>query len=886
MITATDIVTQAQETDTFLEEMRVLHKRRLRRSIRALENKMINQLAHLDVTKAGKLEGIKVNLKQSQKIHAKMLVLFEEEYGQTVNSVIGDYGQIATHIKRSWRSLGESVHFTDVDKAMLASLQEQSFSQFAQFGDLAKTRMADAMYSSVVAGASYAQLVKTVQGILRGHKDIRGRSMVTHADTYAFDSVMNFHNQVNMKKADDLGIKKFMYVGDIIGTTRQFCRTRAGKLYTRAQIESWNRLSWTGKSGPALTHRGGYNCRHHWRAFKDEWLNEAEEAQDMIEEAIIPETEQMAGIKAKMAEEQVVYNKAKGGFTALNKERDGLRAKIAAAGSKASAAPFKARITAIRKEIIARQKEMRESKVMLKGLKDELRAARQRARSITPPVKPKVIKPKVVKPVVEPVIVKPPPLTPAPASGDIAVLEGKIKGMQVELKRLNLEHTVKGKLRTAKVRETYGLRQELEALELAGGSKAKINALKKVIKEGEAEYILMRHERDKVYNAMNALRAEIKIQKRVLALQQVIAPEVGVVRKVVGDSDALMGNYLKAQKELDAFVKGSSDILNRGLDDWVDLSYQMQFPGPYRKLYEEAHRLHTKVFESKMGWYRSLPNDLKGKQRVGVIEQIMRDNLVGKGCFKSLSRGTDHLSYRMLSELQRNKIRINWYSDYGRASYRGGGVNFFRGDNYTVVAHEVAHAIDALMSTGFKGFGHTGFVWKNDCPYIAKMARDKLRKAYAKHHKLKRGTYHNGDGQYWENNWIDDYEGRIYIRDMHNVGTTSEAIINKMPVAQEWWSMNVERYSGVMRAGRRKYDEQVRYIKERLEFHEGQVAKYGRDQSVLSNLKKQAADLNAVGPGGFMKKELNESPKWLRVRRMYPDLADFIEDFFGSLTAT
>lgn len=282
MIRASDIVGEAQSTDAFLEEMRRLHKRRLRTAIRSLENKMIDQLAHLDVTKSGKLEGIKVNLKQSQKIHAKMLRLFEEEYGQAVSSVIGDYPQIANHIKRSWRSLGEAVHYTDIDRAMLASLQEQSYDQFAVFGEAAQSRMATAMYDSVVAGTSYAQLVKTIQGILRGHTDVRGRPMSAYANTHAFDAVMNFHNQVNMKKADDLGIKKFMYVGDVITTTRPFCRRRAGNLYTRAQIERWNGLSWSGKSGPPLTNRGGYNCRHHWRGFKDDWLDEAEEAEVLV----------------------------------------------------------------------------------------------------------------------------------------------------------------------------------------------------------------------------------------------------------------------------------------------------------------------------------------------------------------------------------------------------------------------------------------------------------------------------------------------------------------------------------------------------------------------------------------------------------------------------
>ena len=301
MITASDIVAEAQSTDAFLEEMRGLHKQRLRKAIRQLEDKMVDQLSHLDVMKSGKLEGIKINLKQSQKIHAKMLRIFEEEYGQVVGRVVGEYGQIATMIKRSWRHLGESVHFTDIDKAMLTSLQEQSYNQFAVFGEAAQSRIADAMYGQVVAGASYSQLLNTVKGILRGYKDVRGRSMTAYADTHAFDGIMNFHNQVNIKKSEDLGIKKFMYVGDIITTTRPFCRRRVGKLYTRAQIERWNGLSWSGKSGPPLTNRGGYNCRHHWRGFKDEWLDQEEEVGRAIQRRKKPKAKVKVPPKGKPA---------------------------------------------------------------------------------------------------------------------------------------------------------------------------------------------------------------------------------------------------------------------------------------------------------------------------------------------------------------------------------------------------------------------------------------------------------------------------------------------------------------------------------------------------------------------------------------------------------
>ena len=347
--------------------MRLSHKRRLRKAIRDLEDKMVNQLAHLDVSKGGKLEGVKINLKQTQKIHARMVKLFDEEYGQTVGRIVREYGQIATQIKSSWRHLGEAVHFTDIDKAMLTSLQSQSYDQFAAFGEAAQTRMADAMYSSVVAGASYSQLVKTIQGILRGHKDVRGRPMTAYADTHAFDAVMNFHNDVNIKKSEDLGIKKFMYVGDVITTTRPFCRRRAGKLYTRAQIESWNRLTWAGKSGPPLTHRGGYNCRHHWRGVRDEWMDEGEFGKTTDDELY---AEMRAGeftdIDRALTHKEALKRKYDASLATTKKLR-AERVKLKASGLKATS---NARIKEIRKSLIAEEGARRDLKsgiVKVKG---------------------------------------------------------------------------------------------------------------------------------------------------------------------------------------------------------------------------------------------------------------------------------------------------------------------------------------------------------------------------------------------------------------------------------------------------------------------------------------------------------------------------------------
>lgn len=253
----------SEKTDDVLARISDNSRGRMENAIGSLEEKMSAQLRKIEANSNGRIEGLKVNLKQTQTIHKKMMVEFEKTYGTAAAAAVSDFDQVSKLIEDSWTYLGEAANYTGVDKDMIRSLKSSTLRQFKQFGTDAQSNITNAMYSHVAGGGSYAGLLNTITGVLSGHRDIRGRSMAMYANQYTFDSVMNFHNQVNLSKANDLGIYHFLYVGDIMGTSRQFCRRRAGKVYTRGQINSWDRHQWNGKAGPAFQYRGGYNCRHH-----------------------------------------------------------------------------------------------------------------------------------------------------------------------------------------------------------------------------------------------------------------------------------------------------------------------------------------------------------------------------------------------------------------------------------------------------------------------------------------------------------------------------------------------------------------------------------------------------------------------------------------------
>lgn len=286
MPTINDIITSATEDDKFLESLASNHQSRLIGSIRSLRDKIHSSLNKLSTTSAGKLEGAKVNLKQSQKIHKRMVQLFESEYNQSVDSILGDFSAIEKTINRRYKDLNVSADFVSIDKDMLDALKSNIYSRYKEFGEDAQNKIAEAMYQSVATGQKQSTLVNAITGILTGKKDVRGRPMTAYAKGFAQDAVMNYQNQVTLAKGERAGFTHFLYFGDVIATSRPFCITRVGKVYTKRQIQAWDSLDWQGKSGSAWTERGGYNCRHQWRPVKKEWLKN-EKGEDLERDEVL-----------------------------------------------------------------------------------------------------------------------------------------------------------------------------------------------------------------------------------------------------------------------------------------------------------------------------------------------------------------------------------------------------------------------------------------------------------------------------------------------------------------------------------------------------------------------------------------------------------------------
>jgi hypothetical protein len=269
--TLKDVVEQSERTSDALDKKIKGNQRSLLLAIKNLEKRVVSEFSTLDLTDTGNLVGPRVNLKKAQHLHSRLTALFEEEYGTAVKEQIGGYNEVAGWIKDNFEEFDVIAQYTDVDRTMMTQLRKQSLLEFTNIGRDAQTKITQSLYNSVAAGAPMSDLVTAITGALVGHVDARGRPLSKYAELYANDGLMNFYNSVHIEKGKQAGLDHYLYVGDVIRATRDFCAKRAMEVYSEEEINSWTH-NWSGKRGPAMIYRGGWNCRHHWRAVRPEWV--------------------------------------------------------------------------------------------------------------------------------------------------------------------------------------------------------------------------------------------------------------------------------------------------------------------------------------------------------------------------------------------------------------------------------------------------------------------------------------------------------------------------------------------------------------------------------------------------------------------------------------
>ena len=145
----------------------------------------------------------------------------------------------------------ENFQFSEVSLEQLNALKNLDLQQFNQLSGQALTEttrlLTDVSFGSITPAQAIQALREQVIDKLE-----------RHAKTWINTGISSIHRQANVLLAQDNGIEKFQYVGTLINTSRDFCKTHLGEIKT---AKEWNALD-NGQLSPVMTYGGGWNCRH------------------------------------------------------------------------------------------------------------------------------------------------------------------------------------------------------------------------------------------------------------------------------------------------------------------------------------------------------------------------------------------------------------------------------------------------------------------------------------------------------------------------------------------------------------------------------------------------------------------------------------------------
>jgi hypothetical protein len=277
----------------FLERLTDTHQRRLAGVLQSLEGSIASYVNSAP-DKAGKLFDLEWSLQARQEVRR----LIDVEFLSEAQGIIDGYVDVAS---RQFSMLSNYGDFTRVAPEAIQALQQLSFQGFQAIADQQLDTLATGIYQSTLTGRSKNDLIKELRGQINGvyqqaddeearqlveiaqtatgqrqqdaidklhsvyARDRLGNNMRRYATQMANDSLAQYSASITKATANEAGITKFQYYGDVIRDSREFCRNNVGKTFTEEEINSkWQGL-WAGKApGDPFIVRGGYNCRHHW----------------------------------------------------------------------------------------------------------------------------------------------------------------------------------------------------------------------------------------------------------------------------------------------------------------------------------------------------------------------------------------------------------------------------------------------------------------------------------------------------------------------------------------------------------------------------------------------------------------------------------------------
>lgn len=173
-------------------------------------------------------------------------------------------------------------------------LIEDSYLYRLAEGSQVKDDIANLVLQNISAKSSFRDLKDSLQTLVEGDETTNG-AMQQYLRTYAYDTFANVQRSVDLNIADTYQFNSFIYSGDIIKDSREFCIERVNGIFTRDDLAEWSTMDWKGKNWdvPVEISLGGYNCRHTLMWIPDEAVEYFKEGGKPVKEEEVEEVEKL-----------------------------------------------------------------------------------------------------------------------------------------------------------------------------------------------------------------------------------------------------------------------------------------------------------------------------------------------------------------------------------------------------------------------------------------------------------------------------------------------------------------------------------------------------------------------------------------------------------------
>lgn len=120
----------------------------------------------------------------------------------------------------------------------------------------------DSVFKSVVSQKGFFETKADLKSYIKGNPTQAG-ALQKYYRNFVFDTFSQVDRTQAKIFADKLGFKYAVYEGGLIKTSREFCKQRNGKVFTREEIEKFDPPEAKPPNYNPFTDLGGYGCRHH-----------------------------------------------------------------------------------------------------------------------------------------------------------------------------------------------------------------------------------------------------------------------------------------------------------------------------------------------------------------------------------------------------------------------------------------------------------------------------------------------------------------------------------------------------------------------------------------------------------------------------------------------